>query len=304
MELASEDLLGPPALGSRRYSRHLAACNSATLCAVGADCTIRRLSLKGQLQAEGKQADRAANSDTAGPDLQPTVPPCIPQHFRVSRNGDCALLGGPTLDDSDRSALCLVELPTGSQPSAAQMEPLLIDAALYDSHPGLEIFQIDWHPSSPAHFAVLTSDATWRLYCLDDLSSPEQQIILRFRPSRKVGLTQDIGSQSVACVAFCFGVDHAWERFTVFFTCADGAVYCMCPVAPFRSTCPASSLPLLHSLAASASPADAGPTKEWLHQALPQTEASTRSRMLVQPHVLELHAPALIGPPGYLQPGP
>lgn len=37
---------------------------------------------------------------------------------------------------------------------------------------------------SPAHFAVLTSDATWRLYSLGDLTRPEQQIKLQFRPSR------------------------------------------------------------------------------------------------------------------------
>ena len=32
--------------------------------------------------------------------------------------------------------------------------------------------QAAWHPSSNLHFALLTSDNTWRLYCIHDLSGP------------------------------------------------------------------------------------------------------------------------------------
>ena len=51
------------------------------------------------------------------------------------------------MQESDRSALYLVDLPSSSQLSNA-VEPQVVDATLFETRPGLEIFQIDWHPSA------------------------------------------------------------------------------------------------------------------------------------------------------------
>ncbi|KAK9868688.1 hypothetical protein WJX84_011045 [Apatococcus fuscideae] len=278
------DLFTFPVHRSQRPAAQLGTCGSTGLCAIGPDCTIRNLNVRVGEAAVG------STCEALGEDLELSSPCCIPQHFKVSRDGRNALIGGATTDDTDRSAVCLIDLSTSGQPETQ----LLVDAALYKTRPGLEVVQIDWHPNSAAHFAVLTSDATWRLYSTEDLTRPEQQIKLQFQPSRKVGLTQDVGSQS-PCMAFCFGADHAWERFTVFFTCTDGATYCLCPVAPFGSTCPAASLPHMRQLVASSSAKDAAYTKEWLQQAFPDNPGS-KSRLVVHAHALEAHAPALMGP--------
>jgi Nuclear pore component len=47
----------------------------------------------------------------------------------------------------------------------------LEDVQLVD-RPGLQLLQASWHPSSDVHFAVLASDNVFRLYHIDDLSSP------------------------------------------------------------------------------------------------------------------------------------
>lgn len=129
--------------------------------------------------------------------------------------------------------------------------------------------QASWHPHSDAHLAVLTSDNRWRLYCLEDLSLPEQTFDLKScladagaatstsaggsaagamngTPARpglasplaspgpaRFGLMAGSSLQLQGATAFAFGPPVSWGYFTVLFLTASGAVYALCPVCPF-----------------------------------------------------------------------
>lgn len=71
-------------------------------------------------------------------------------------------------------------------------------------------------------------------------------------------------------VAFAFGPQHSWQRFTVYFLCADSAVCALCPVAPFGAAMPASAVQGLAEAAASLDESAHSPTTEaWIQQVKP-----------------------------------
>ena len=68
-------------------------------------------------------------------------------------------------------------------------------------------------------------------------------------------------------VGFAFGPQHGWQRFTVYFLCADGDIFALCPVAPFGAAVPSSTV---RSLAESAETirdlAHSATTEAWIQQ--------------------------------------
>ena len=89
------------------------------------------------------------------------------------------------------------------------------------------------------------------------------------------------GSAGRRGVAFAFGPQHSWQRFTVYFLCADGAVCALCPVAPFGAAVPASAVQsLADALGGSDDLVHSSSTEAWLQQVRP---CHDRER----PHVLE-----------------
>ncbi|XP_011623988.1 nuclear pore complex protein NUP88 isoform X1 [Amborella trichopoda] len=95
----------------------------------------------------------------------------------------------------------------------------------------LRVLQVSWHPYSESHIGVLSSDTVFRLFDLSsDLERPEQEYYLQpLEPARCHSAT------SLCPVAFSFGGEHLWDRFTVFLVFADGSTYAICPIAPFGS---------------------------------------------------------------------
>ncbi len=84
---------------------------------------------------------------------------------------------------------------------------------------------------------------------------------------RSFGVDGDTGRRAVA---FAFGPQHGWQRFTVYFLCADGAVCALCPVAPFGAALPASAAQSLAEAAGSSTGLAHSPTTEaWIQQVGP-----------------------------------
>ncbi|XP_068660113.1 nuclear pore complex protein NUP88 [Aristolochia californica] len=95
----------------------------------------------------------------------------------------------------------------------------------------IEILQVSWHPHSDTHLGVLSSDSVLRLFDLsNDTEEPEQEFYLQ--PLQN-GSCQN--ATSIRPVAYAFGGEHMWDRFSVFFVFSDGSVYVLCPVVPFGS---------------------------------------------------------------------
>ncbi|KAL5216333.1 hypothetical protein ABZP36_007734 [Zizania latifolia] len=102
---------------------------------------------------------------------------------------------------------------------------------LPSNNDGIKVMQTSWHPFSSRHFGVLTSDAVFRLFDLSfDLEKPEQEFYLQpILP----GKCQN--ASSISPVAFSYGSDRLWDRFSVFILFSDGSIFVLCPIVPFGS---------------------------------------------------------------------
>ncbi|GLJ40760.1 hypothetical protein SUGI_0842760 [Cryptomeria japonica] len=95
----------------------------------------------------------------------------------------------------------------------------------------LRILQVTWHPHSDTHLGILSSDGVFRIFDLSsDLEIPEQEYHLQ--PAAYPKLTSTV---TIRPVAFAFGGEHLWDRFTVFILFSNCSVYALCPVVPFGS---------------------------------------------------------------------
>eukprot|EP01025_Chloroclados_australasicus_P042534 TRINITY_DN4523_c0_g2_i1.p1 TRINITY_DN4523_c0_g2~~TRINITY_DN4523_c0_g2_i1.p1 ORF type:complete len:790 (+),score=107.46 TRINITY_DN4523_c0_g2_i1:206-2575(+) len=108
-----------------------------------------------------------------------------------------------------------------------------VDAGVFKNMVGLQVLQIQWHPHSSIHFAVLLADNDFRLYKVSNLQRVEQSITLRFGITRRLGLYNDHRSNDVIRFEFSRAEGYAWSMFTVYFLRADGGIFAMCPIAPF-----------------------------------------------------------------------
>lgn len=95
----------------------------------------------------------------------------------------------------------------------------------------LRILQVTWHPHSDTHLGILSSDCVFRLFDLSsNLEIPEQEYHLQ--PATLQNLMSAV---AIRPVAFAFGGEHLWDRFTVFVLFSNCSVYALCPVVPFGS---------------------------------------------------------------------
>ncbi|ONK77958.1 uncharacterized protein A4U43_C02F12710 [Asparagus officinalis] len=98
---------------------------------------------------------------------------------------------------------------------------------------GLQILQVTWHPYGSSHVGILSSDSVLRLFDFSsDLERPEQEFYLQ---PYEVGSSHN--AVSICPVAFSFGGQHLWDRFSVFVLFSDGSIYVLCPIIPFGSLC-------------------------------------------------------------------
>ena len=221
-------------------------------------------------------------------------------------------------------------------------------SALFSSRPGLRVLQLAWHPLSPAHAVLLTSDSCLRLFHASaaDAPAPEQEFELAAAlrasggggsgpgaasPSRgkaslplglrALSLSADASSSSPSptpsfaaarrASGFAFGPDWSpWERFTVYVQASDGAVFSLCPVAPFGAPLEGSAArALASSVSADAaggggsSSSGSSEARAWVQRALPSSPSPSSSILRIRPHALDEHSPALAGPLPLIVPG-
>ncbi|KAG7667001.1 hypothetical protein Ndes2526B_g04509 [Nannochloris sp. 'desiccata'] len=290
-------------------------------------CEVRQQLLSGEWAApSGTEAAASCPTPTIStmqplPELDITI-----TSFCLNHSGTHAIAGGPTLADPELSAVHLLDIaarrshPRGHQNStstttkSADLPSIPIDESLFSSHPGLYILQITWHPHSDRHVAILTSDATWRLY---DVTRPDlaEQTFELHSTSRRRGLGLDVGPVFSSPVAFSFGQGPTWDMFAVYFLFSDGQISFLCPVAPFGARYPFHSIAALQEALEEigAGAGDVVETAEaWLQRAfqpvssfLPgggaggnigEEESNVPELHVCRPHALEDHSPALVGP--------
>lgn len=289
-------------------SQPLAYDGAGRLYAYGKDHVLRSVSVREQLlddsAQEAAQDDEVQQNEQRVRLLQPdTALPCDAERLHINRAGTYALVYGHGNDAREDGAPALHVVSLTQREEDAVAMPLE-DMLLVD-RPGLQILQAAWHPGSDVHFATLTSDNIFRLYHVDDLTSPEQQVELRLRERQPLGLTDMEGSQAAA---FTFGSLHLWERFAVFFACSDGKLFVVTPIAPFGCAVPASALHRLHAHTdAATEAASRSCARAWLQQAFPSLGHADTSSALgsvtCHPAALDEHAPALQGPLHLTAPG-
>ncbi|XP_010262847.1 PREDICTED: nuclear pore complex protein NUP88 isoform X2 [Nelumbo nucifera] len=101
----------------------------------------------------------------------------------------------------------------------------------FDNNNFIRASQVSWHPYSDTHLGVLSSDSVFRLFDLSSgLEQPEQEYYLQ-----PVQPGKCCSAASTCPVAFSFGGEHLWDRFSVFILFSDGSIYILCPVVPFGS---------------------------------------------------------------------
>jgi nuclear pore complex protein Nup88 len=257
---------------------------------------VRQQLLSGAWAERGTKADGAPplrlRTLTASPPLELTA-----AHFALNRSGTYAAVAGSALEDPEISRVVVVDLtncrpappaptsparggaaaggrggaaPTGAHAVHDVCEAVVLDAELFASRPGLRVLQIEWHPDSDSHLAVLTSDNVWRLYNTQRADLAEQTFELQLRGRRGLGLGGGgSSSNGRAVAAFAFGPPEGWQRFAVYFLTADGELWSLCPVVPFGCRYAAS---LIDQVAESSSASlDAAANAEaWLQRAFTQ----------------------------------
>lgn len=179
----------------------------------------------------------------------------------------------------------------------------------FSVRPGLRVQQATWHPLSPAHFYVLTSDNRLRVYNLHDLAAAEQTLQLDVRragppPGAEGGLPVVAGLAGAGIgmhvTAFAFPAPSGWGRFSLLVLTADGAVYVLCPVAPFGMQVPRSAVEELRRSCAGGASAGSS-AAAWLFNAFGPVvpELSTEQHVegiTVRHHAMESLSPSLQGP--------
>ncbi|WIA17570.1 hypothetical protein OEZ85_014397 [Tetradesmus obliquus] len=238
----------------------------------------------------------------------------------ASADGHQLLLVGATRQEDAAPVLALVDL-YGSQPAAAaagasssshpaakqRVASLLhVHRGLYSERPSMRILKAAWHPSSPSHFAALSSDNRWRLYHTSRLSEAEQTFALRLPGiQQSVGLRRGAAFGATAAssssggsgglpprlTSFAFGPPSSgWASLAVLLLASNGGVYVLCPVAPFGMRVAAGALQRLLD-GSSDSTAHA-----WLLAAFLSVLSHESEAVSARPHMLETAAPALQGP--------
>jgi hypothetical protein len=124
----------------------------------------------------------------------------------------------------------------------------------------VNIVQVAWHPRSPTHLMVLTSDQRLAMYNVAyNVDEPELSLDLRLDRTRD------------PITSFCFGADaDSWETFTVYACSDEGHIFTLCPIVPQGSAIIESTLTKMSQLASDvlADSGDGNPESAWASMAL------------------------------------
>lgn len=282
---------------------------SGYLFAYGHGGKLRSLSVREPLLDSAKRDTGADAIDGGQRARQLRVHPPLPapaQHLEINSRGTFAVAW---CQDKEGGEAAMQVIPLTL--SGDDVEALLVDDPSLVQRAGLQILQVTWHPWSDAHFAVLASDNVLRLYHVDYLSTPEQQVELQLQ-SGPLGLPD---LERTHMVAFAFGSPELWERFAVYFLDSEGAVYVLTPLCPFGGELPTQVLQELHRSCDSFGDEDdqRSCTRVWLQRSFPtpQLSASTSTASVFgggtrggidsdmcscRGAALDEHAPSLVGP--------
>lgn len=281
---------------------------SGYLFAYGHDGKLRSLSVREPLLDSAKLDTGADDIDGGHHARQLRVHPPLPapaQHLEINSLGTFAVAWCQGKEGGE-AAMQVIPLTLGGD----DVEALPVDDPSLVQRAGLQILQVTWHPWSDSHFAVLASDNVLRLYHVDNLSTPEQQVELQLQ-SGPLGLPD---LERTHMVAFAFGSPELWERFAVYFLDSEGALYALTPLCPFGGDLPTQALQELHRSCDSFGDEDdqRSCTRVWLQRSFPtpQLSASTSTASVFggtsggtdndmcscRGAALDEHAPSLVGP--------
>lgn len=153
----------------------------------------------------------------------------VVHHISLNIDGSSLLLAG-----SNNVGLMYLYGGTSTNDHTVTCRTVLVGSQIFFGYNnGLQTLQASWHPYSNTHLGILSSDSVFRLFDLSsDLEKPEQEYYLQ---PVKPGRCHNAGS--ICPVAFSFGGQHLWDRFSVFVLFSDGSAYVLCPVVPFGSLC-------------------------------------------------------------------
>ncbi|KAJ4763430.1 Nuclear pore complex protein NUP88 [Rhynchospora pubera] len=191
---------------------------------------IHSLSVRLQDSQDGSEPWDLVSVEAAVPSeiLVPSVQITHEVHqISVNRDGSALLIAG-----SDKLTVISIFDKTSTNGETVICRALPVATQiLLGQDKGIRVLQASWHPSSRAHFGLLTSDAIFRLFDLSsNLERPEQEFYLQQVPSGR-----GLSAVSLCPVAFSYGGHYLWDTFSIFFLFSDGSIYILCPVVPFGS---------------------------------------------------------------------
>ncbi|KAG0465238.1 hypothetical protein HPP92_019402 [Vanilla planifolia] len=150
-------------------------------------------------------------------------------HISLNTSGSTLLLIG----SEGLSVIYLYEQSCTNISNKCYRTVILGSGLFSKQYSGLRILQATWHPYSSNHIGVLSSDSVFRLFDLSsDLEQAEQEFYFQ--------VEKPFGSQnmvSIYPIAFSFGGQLFWERFSMFILYNNGSLYILCPIVPFGSLC-------------------------------------------------------------------
>lgn len=184
-------------------------------------CCINRLSLR---FGEPASIEATSSFKLLYPDIQIHFAVC---NISINRAGSSLILAGP-------SGLCIMYLyeRMSTKDNIITCRTVSVGSQIYfDNNSSIRTLHASWHPYGDTHLGILSSDSVLRLFDLSsDLEQPEQEYYLQpVEPGRLHSAV------SICPIAFSFGGEHLWDRFSVFFVFSDGSIHVLCPVVPFGS---------------------------------------------------------------------
>lgn len=247
------------------------------------------------------------------------------ERLALSPGGQYLSVSGttPTAAEGARGRLYCVDLAPlaryRGRDSAVRCRAVELGDSRLAAQRSLRPLQLRWHPRSAHHLAVLLEDAltgaaAFHLYSVEqgEVSVPEQEFALR--PDGPFGLgVLDYADRKTRLVDFAFGPALRWGHFAVVFLAASGAVFSLCPIAPFGASFPrAQVVQLFEDLTGGEPDAEAATeARAWLERAFPRLFGASAAAGGGEPDrdgrygsleaeahraVLDGLAPVLIGP--------
>ena len=109
-----------------------------------------------------------------------------------------------------------------------------VGSSYYDSN---RIVQIEWHPNSPCHLLILSTDGILRIFNVSkDLDEPELSLNFLSQSQYNMDSIKHVNkrgmfsSESCNVSGFSIGTGNGWNEFTVYGCFENGQIIAFCPV--------------------------------------------------------------------------